>query len=671
MSLQPFSTSQLTHKVTVMLSQRESVRCPAPKAIRALITLMDMEATFGGAASHFGGPSAFSEIFSASYGLMEHYAKKKQMTPFQRFHFVNDAGHCENALYAIKVLYSQITLTQIKTFRKLKSSFTGHGEALHYPQGVLVSNGPLGSSLAVAEGLAYGDALRKVERLSFASISDGGLMEGEAKEALASIPGLAKKNKLAPFILLISDNKKKLSGTIEEQSYNMTPSIESLETLGWRLQSISNGNNLEACANAISSAIEQAFTNPTQPIALRFQTQKGFGTQQTVSSPTGAHGFPLKNPEELDDFLKEIYEEEAVPTEFIDWKNELIEKSKNTKSPSQKGDYKINKAQVKKEKIQVGISQALIDLKKKNYPIFSVSSDLQGSTGVKKFQDSFPDCAQDIGVSEANMISLATGLSKQGFIPIVDTFAQFGLSKGLLPLIMSTLSASPMICVFSHIGFQDAADGASHQALNYFSVAQSLPRAQVFSLSCSEEAYFIMTQAIQKFHDDRQHKKIPPSYIFLLGRENFPQNYGKQNYLLGKAQVLFDNSEQFKKPICVIANGNLIPEALKAAHLLSEQKRSTIVIHPSIINEPDLQTLRTVLKKTNYQIVTVEDHVLQGGMGSTIVHKLCLKADVKTPPLQVRSLCVKQIGCSAYTAQDLYQEHGLNADAIVQATLSF
>ena len=58
------------------------------------------------------------------------------------------------------------------------------------------------------------------------------------------------------------------------------------------------------------------------------------------------------------------------------------------------------------------------------------------------------------------MVSTGVGLSKQGLIPIVDTFAQFGITKGNLPLIMSTLSEGPVIALFSHTGFQDAADGA-------------------------------------------------------------------------------------------------------------------------------------------------------------------------------------------------------------------
>ncbi|RYZ94270.1 MAG: hypothetical protein EOO68_20580, partial [Moraxellaceae bacterium] len=52
---------------------------------------------------------------------------------------------------------------------------------------------------------------------------------------------------------------------------------------------------------------------------------------------------------------------------------------------------------------------------------------------------------------------------------------RFGVTKGALPLTMSSLSQAPVIAIFSHVGFQDAADGASHQALSYFAMVGSIP----------------------------------------------------------------------------------------------------------------------------------------------------------------------------------------------------
>ena len=145
------------------------------------------------------------------------------------------------------------------------------------------------------------------------------------------------------------------------------------------------------------------------------------------------------------------------------------------------------------------------------------------------------------------MISTASGFSKQGFIPVVDTFTQFGVTKGALPLFMANLSLAPVIAVFSHAGLQDAADGASHQCLTYLSQTASLPMTDVYCLSSSEEAFSLITQAVKSFA--KAGDKPPRSQIFFLGRETFPASYLPKNYpyKLGKAQIVAGGSSQKRK----------------------------------------------------------------------------------------------------------------------------
>ena len=92
----------------------------------------------------------------------------------------------------------------------------------------------------------------------------------------------------------------------------------------------------------------------------------------------------------------------------------------------------------------------------------------RGRPASARFQKSFPDRYIEVGIAEANMVSTGAGFPKADSFPIVDTFGQFGVTKGNLPLTMAALSQAPVIALFSHVGFQDAADGASHQATTYF-----------------------------------------------------------------------------------------------------------------------------------------------------------------------------------------------------------
>lgn len=662
-----------------------------PNATRAMVALMDMEAQLGGAASHFGGPSAFAELMSALHGLMFDEAEVEKRPWHELFHFVNDAGHCENGLYALKANYRMagLTLASLREFRSITSKLTGHGEAHLFPEGVLVSNGPLGSGLPQAQGLALADSLLprsgRAARVTICALSDGGAMEGEAREAIAAIPGMAARGRMAPFVLVISDNRTKLSGRIDQDCFSMDPSFRALESFGWRVLRLDDGHSLQACTAALEEAIEAARLNPMVPIVIHAKTVKGKGNKKAEDSATGGHGFPLKSAKELPAFLSEIYGGGAVPSEFTSWSETVLrrEEALAAKKSAAGGGEAGLRAGAKKlkatpsEKIQIGVAQAMIAARKRGRPVVSVSADLQGSTGVADFHKAFPAASFDIGIAESNMISTAAGLSLAGYIPFVDTFAQFGVTKGALPLTMANLSQAPVIGIFSHTGFQDAADGASHQALSFYAQVSSIPHVEVYSLSTSSEAEDLVGEAIESFALAREAGRVPPSRVFFLGRENFPRKLigEKEKHLLAEWPILLSPSDDAsfvpsRKIVTIVAGGSLVPEALKAADALSEKGVGSYVLHASNVNHPDLKTLAACLAASEGRLVTVEEHRLVGGMGAMLTHAWKTRIKTHERPLQLRSLGIDDhFGQSAYSALDLYKKHGLDAEAILTAGL--
>jgi len=636
-----------------------------PKANRLALALMDMQAILGGAASHWGGPSAFVEIVSALYALVFAKANEKNCHWQDLFHLINDAGHCENGLYAIKANYGLggLSFKDLKGFRSLNSVLTGHGEAHLFPEAVYLSNGPLASTLAQAQGLCMSDCLTKSNRHTIVLMSDGACMEGEAKEAFTSIPGFFNKKQMNPFTVIVSDNNTKLSGRIDKDSYSLDPFFKSLEALGWEFIEIPVANDLKNCLNTLEKLLFYSPSKPpARPTFIRAKTIKGYGVKATETSESGGHGFPLKDTTHLKELLEEISKD--IPPEFMDWCNELEAQDKKKKKILK--DKNINSS-LKKIKVQAGIGKAMIHCREKNWPVVSISADLQGSTGVQPFRKAFPQFSFDVGVAEANMVSLATGFSKQGFIPVVDTFTQFGVTKGALPLFMANLSQAPVIAVFSHAGLQDAADGASHQSLTYIAKTCALPRTDVYCLSSSEEAFSLLIQAIESFKLDYEKGNIPRTKIFFLGREVFPASYlsKEYSYQLGRSQIIFSHLEQkqpAKKAVTILACGPLLEQALEAGQLLAQKSWQVIVLNASIINHPDMETLISCLNKTNCNLLTIEDHYLIGGMASLVSHQLALRGiNVTLKSLAVRS----DFGRSAYKSIELYEKEKLSASNII------
>lgn len=643
-------TGSPKYPTMILNTEGEEVILADPTCTRALVALMNQHAVIGGAAAHWGGPAALAEIMSSIHGLM---FQDKSSQWYDQYNFVNDAGHTENGVYAVRANlgFDNLTFKDLRLFRSIESKLTGHGEAHLNPEGVFLSNGPLGSGLPQAQGLAIADKLIGNNRTTICVISDGASMEGEAKEAFSAIPGFASKGNLNPFVMVVSDNNTKLSGRIDEDAFSMTPSFEALENLGWQVISVDNGHNLTEVYTAIEEGINLASEDHSKPICIHCKTIKGFSVKSTEESASGGHGYPLKPYDQnLMSFIDEIFTQN-IPDEFKSWVEEIM---------ASKPDSKKSEPAVKNEKVQVGVAKGLIRAAKEGLPVFSISADLQGSTGLANFHKEFPNNYFDVGVAESNMVSAAVGLSKQGFIPIVDTFAQFGVTKGNLPITMASLSLAPIIGIFSHTGFQDAADGASHQATTYISAVSSIPSTNVISLSCSFEAEELVYQACKRFKEDREAGKDGENFLFFLGRENFPQYYDKDlKYGWGKAQVLTEGND-----VTIVATGPTVPKALLAKELLSKDGINATVINNVFINQIDIETITKALNNTGGHLITVEDHQIIGGMGAQLIHSLVQKGvAIKAQSLGISN----KFGQSAYLADHLYAQHGFDEIGITAA----
>src|SRR5436190_2741657 len=370
------------YSVKVKNSAGQEVVLGDPRATRALVALMDVHAVNGGAACHWGGPAAFAEIMAAIHGVM--FATQGREW-HEAFNFVNDAGHTENGIYALRANYGfdKMTFEDLKLFRSIKSKFTGHGESHLNPEGVLLSNGPLGSALPQSQGLAIADRVAGRDRVTICTVSDGASMEGEAKEAFAAIAGLAAKGRVNPYVLVISDNDTKLSGRITKDAFSMQPTFAAMGTLGWNVIAVPNGHDLQMVYLAVERAIAAAQTDPTRPVCLLAKTIKGYGIKATEQNAAGGHGFPLANGEKIVDWINEIYGGQP-PGEFLDWARTLRldweqkEAARIAKAAAQPAAVPT----VKKDKVQSGLAKAVIRAAQEGLPVFSISADVQGSTGI-------------------------------------------------------------------------------------------------------------------------------------------------------------------------------------------------------------------------------------------------------------------------------------------------
>jgi transketolase len=228
-----------------------------------------------------------------AYVLWDRFLKHNPKNPkwFNRDRFVLSAGHGSMLLYSLLHLYGyDLSLDDIKDFRQWDSKTPGHPEYGHTP-GVEVTTGPLGQGFAMGVGMAIAesflgsvynpdDAPALIDHYTYAIVSDGDLMEGVASEA-ASMAGHLKLGKL---IYLYDDNHISIDG---DTGLAFSESVLArFSSYGWHIESVADGNDLDAIENAISTAREEE-----RPSLIAVRTHIGYGSPKQDSA--SAHGEPL------------------------------------------------------------------------------------------------------------------------------------------------------------------------------------------------------------------------------------------------------------------------------------------------------------------------------------------------------------------------------------------
>ena len=251
---------------------------------------------------------------------------------------------------------------------------------------------------------------------------------------------------------------------------------------------------------------------------------------------------------------------------------------------------------------------ALVELGEKNKDIVVLDADLSKSTTTAKFGKKFPDRFFNMGVAEANMMNTAAGLATCGKIAFVSSFSIFATGRAW-EQIRNTICYSGLNVkiVATHSGVSVGPDGASHQCIEDISLMKTIPTMTVIEPCDAVETRKAVLAAVP-------HKG--PIYI-RLGRAAVPVITKKEDlYTIGKATILRNG-----KDVAIVACGALVANSLTAADMLSKEGIEATVVNMHTIKPIDQEILVKVAKQVN-AVVTAEQHVLDGGLGSAVASVL-------------------------------------------------
>ncbi len=261
-----------------------------------------------------------------------------------------------------------------------------------------------------------------------------------------------------------------------------------------------------------------------------------------------------------------------------------------------------------------GFGNELVELGKTNKKIVCLSADLEDATRAEYFKFAYPDRFFNVGIAEQDLVGMGAGMSMQGFIPFVCSFAVF-LTNRAYDMIRMDLCYNDcnVKVVCSHAGLTVGPDGASAQCLEDLAIMRVLPNISVVCPVDSIEAQ----KATRAFVDT-----IGPAYM-RTSRAPFPIiTKEKDPFEIGKAQVMLDGGD-----VTLIGCGLMVYESLQAAELLKKDGIDARVVNMHTIKPIDVDMITNCAKETG-AIVSAEEHQAAGGLGSAIAEVLCLNNPV-------------------------------------------
>lgn len=293
--------------------------------------------------------------------------------------------------------------------------------------------------------------------------------------------------------------------------------------------------------------------------------------------------------------------------------------------------------------------KALVELGKENNNIVVLDADLSKSTKTADFGKAYPERFFNMGISEADMISTAAGLSTCGKIPFASTFAMFAAGRGFEQIRNSICYPELNVKIAAtHAGLTVGEDGASHQAIEDLSLMRSVPNMTVIS-PCDDVETMGAIKAAAVYNG--------PVYI-RLGRSSVPTLNDESTYKfeIGKAVKLRDG-----KDITVFATGIMVSEAIKAADQLKNDNINIEVINIHTLKPIDSNAIIESVKKTG-AAVTCEEHNIIGGLGSAVCEVLS-----ENNPVPVKRVGVMDTFGESGKPAELLKKYGLTAEHIVEA----
>ncbi len=498
-----------------------------------------------------------------------------------------------------------------------------------------------GTAVSQALGLIVGQALQKKEGKVAAVIGDGSLTSGMVFEGMSNV-GHQRKG----LVVILNDNEMAISksagvisnylnrvissSTYNKLKENLSSLIKSIPKIGTRVFTL-------------AERLDESLKNLLIP--GMFFEQLGF----RYFGPLDGHNIPI-----LLETLKNVFTlPEPSLVHIITKKGKgyrFAEQSPERFHSASPFNIETGEFTPKKSPAYTDIfGESLLELARQDKNIVAITAAMELGTGLSRFKKEFASRFFDVGIAEQHAVTFAAGLCKQGlkpFVAIYSTFLQRAYDQIIHDVCLQNLA---VIFVVSNAGITGE-DGPTHQGVFDFAYLGQLPNLVVLAPKDGEELKEMLRFAVN------QKQPVAIRYPKVVGSGQLAVGNQKQKIELGKAEVLREG-----KDAMIISIGSMVYPCLEVSDILSKQGINCGLINSRFLKPLDESLLLKLSSQIN-KFITVEEHNLEGGLGSKVLEFFADR------DINVR---IKRIGLPGKfiehgRREELLSRYGLTAEGIAK-----
>ncbi len=607
---------------------------------------------------HLGSSFSSMEIVVWLYHVQMELDPGNLDNPNRDIYF-SSKGHDVPGLYSVLYSLGILKEDQILRLRRL-GGLEGHPDVR--TKGIEANSGSLGMGISKAKGMAWAKQKLGLDGHIYVMTGDGEFQEGQNYEALQSCVQQKIRN-----ITVIMDHNKVQSDRPVEEVISLGNLEEKLKTFGWHVERI-NGHDLFAI-NHVFKSLRNISDKPKFIIA---DTIKGKGVSfmehpNALKANNGLYPWHAGAPD--DESFQIAY------LEIIDRINDTLvthgylpvatktigtgnNNSNSTVILNSLGEPISERAPIKitqkknSEYVVEAYGKALLREGETHPEMLVLDADLSSDCRLRYFENRFPDRFIENGIAEQDMVSMAAGLSKMGFLPVVNSFSSFLASRANEQIYNNCTEKNKIIYACHYAGLIPAGPGKSHQSIRDISLLGALPNMEILQPCNSYETDLIVDYCINQAANNCVIRlNIGPS----TGNIRLPENY---SLIPGRGVTLREGSD-----IVIISYGPvMLNEALQASEILEMEGIDLEVVNMPWLNRVDLKWLEKLLCKHN-NIIILEDHAPVGGLGDHLIHQIAINDINASVSFNIFSV----EGFPAFgTPTEALRFHGLDAETLVK-----